>query len=123
MLNKFLHFFGYHKSKVIYPLTDILNIEKCEHCSQFYVNHKNSPIFGRLKIEDCYDEKQREHILDKWESIELQKLKNTEERLRKWAEMEYLRCDARLQPDKNVPVPKYDLLTEGFDPAKLKNYG
>jgi hypothetical protein len=24
------------------------------------------------------------------------------------------------KPDKNVVVPKYDLLTEGYDPAKLK---
>ena len=24
------------------------------------------------------------------------------------------------KPDKNVAVPKYDLLTEGYDPAKLK---
>jgi hypothetical protein len=24
------------------------------------------------------------------------------------------------KPDKNVSVPKYDLLTEGYDPAKLK---
>ena len=24
------------------------------------------------------------------------------------------------KPDKNVAVPKFDLLTEGYDPAKLK---
>lgn len=24
------------------------------------------------------------------------------------------------KPDKNVAVPEYDLLTEGYDPAKLK---
>ena len=27
---------------------------------------------------------------------------------------------AAAKPDKNVTVPKYDLLTEGYDPAKLK---
>jgi hypothetical protein len=27
---------------------------------------------------------------------------------------------AALKPNKNVSVPKYDLLTEGYDPAKLK---
>jgi len=25
------------------------------------------------------------------------------------------------KPDKTVSVPEYDLLTEGYDPAKLKN--
>lgn len=27
---------------------------------------------------------------------------------------------AEPKPDKNVQVPKFDLLTEGYDPAKLK---
>lgn len=26
-----------------------------------------------------------------------------------------------MRPDKNVVVPKFDILTEGYDPAKIKN--
>jgi len=30
--------------------------------------------------------------------------------------------DFRLKPNKDAKVPEYDLITEGFDPNKLKNY-